>query len=249
MELSEHAREASLMDALVLNEEDVAKYSHLLEWVGENYYPGTSSYSLEEYANERREESAYYFSRDNLGFDSKIKVEQDTLAFYTVPYEPGWTATVNGKDVDIVKSNIGFMAVPVSAGENDIRFNYMTPGLKSGLLASGLSLLAILLYAYAIPRMCRKKRAGVGVSSEIGEGVELETEAEVEVEVEVETEAEVEVEVEVEVETEAETEAEVEMDVEASLEIESESQTETEAEAESDLEAESETEAESESEV
>lgn len=152
MEYSEHTRESVLLETIVLDEKEEKEYSHLFESVDEDYYPDTGNYALEENSNDRKKESAYYFSRDNLGFDSKIKVSKDTLAFYSVPYEKGWSATVNGKKVDIVKSNIGFMSVPVKAGDNEIRFNYMTPGFIEGIIIFILALIMLLIYSIAIPR-------------------------------------------------------------------------------------------------
>ncbi|MHB1453207.1 MAG: YfhO family protein [Saccharofermentanales bacterium] len=152
MEFSTSTRESLLLKAIVLDINEEKAYGKLFNKLDATFYPDESDDALASNCDDRREESAYYFSRDNLGFDSKIKVAEDTLAFYSVPYEPGWSATVNGKAVEIVRSNVGFMAVPVAAGDNVIRFNYMTPGLIPGLAMSFGALLLLLLYILAIPR-------------------------------------------------------------------------------------------------
>jgi hypothetical protein len=67
--------------------------------------------------------------------------------FYSIPYEEGWSATVNGKPAEIEKVNIGFMAVKVPAGENNVvRFDYETPGLKLGVIVSIISVLLFACY-------------------------------------------------------------------------------------------------------
>ena len=48
------------------------------------------------------------------------------------------------KSVSIEKADIGFMAVPVAAGDSEITFTYHTPGLKAGAL---LSLSGLVLFA------------------------------------------------------------------------------------------------------
>ena len=53
-------------------------------------------------------------------------------------------AEVNGKPVSIEKADVGFMAVPVPAGDSEITFTYHTPGLKAGAL---LSLGGLVLFA------------------------------------------------------------------------------------------------------
>ncbi len=158
MDMSTGEREYTLLRAIVLDKTDAKIYGKLFNKLDSTYYPDQSDEELKENCDARRAESAYYFARDNLGFDSKINVARDTLAFYSVPYEPGWSATVNGKAVDIVKADVGFMAVPVKAGDNVIRFNYMTPGLKAGLLIAVLALLVLLLYAVAAPRYMKSAR-------------------------------------------------------------------------------------------
>lgn len=66
--------------------------------------------------------------------------------FFSVPYDEGWSATVNGQPAQIEKVDIGFMAVRAPAGDSTIRFTYRTPGLGVGLLASGISLAVLAGY-------------------------------------------------------------------------------------------------------
>ena len=82
-------------------------------------------------------------------YDTK-KVTYDTRykAVFSVPYEAGWSAEVNGQPAEIRQVNVGFMAVLCPAGENiTIRFTYETPGLRVGasISAAGLLLLAVYL--------------------------------------------------------------------------------------------------------
>ncbi len=155
LKASTDSRERILLKAVVLDKEEESKYAGLFE----KYDGDISIYSDEEALSadcrERREGAAYYFARDNLGFDSKIITEKDTLVFYSVPYEPGWTATVNGETAEIIKTNVGFMSVAVKAGDNVIRFNYMTPGLIPGILVFFICLILLLLYLILLPRIVR----------------------------------------------------------------------------------------------
>ena len=57
-----------------------------------------------------------------------------------MPCSDGWTAKVNGKDVEIIKAHYGLTAVAVENGENSIEFTYNTPGLKEGIIISILSI-------------------------------------------------------------------------------------------------------------
>lgn len=94
----------------------------------------------------RAETSAYEFTVDNGGFTAKVKRESRSLVFFSVPYEAGWSCTVNGKKTDIEKVNVGFMAVAVPSGDSVIRFDYETPGLKLGIMITLGSALVFIIY-------------------------------------------------------------------------------------------------------
>lgn len=62
-------------------------------------------------------------------------------------YDPGWTATVDGKRAPVVPANGFSMAVPIPAGGHTVRLRYDTPGRGTG---AGLSLLSFGLLAALI---------------------------------------------------------------------------------------------------
>lgn len=155
--LTENTKERMLLKAIVLESDDVDKYGQLFELFDTEIYYDTSNFAIETDSAKRREESVSYFERDNRGFDAKIETTRETLVFFTVPYEPGWTAKVNGEDADIIKSNIGFMSVKVPEGTSEIRFNYMTPGLVEGIFIFAACLFLLIAYVYIIPRIVRRR--------------------------------------------------------------------------------------------
>ena len=104
---------------------------------------------------DRQKTTCSEFSHDNLGFSAKINLTEKELVFFSVPHEEGWSATVNGKETRIIKSNVGFMAVECGVGENEIRFNYMTPGLSTGLIISIAFLILFLGYIF-ISRLLKR---------------------------------------------------------------------------------------------
>lgn len=97
------------------------------------------------------------------GFTSKVSLEKDNLVFYSIPYEEGWSATVDGKPVKVEKVNVGFMAVLVPEGEHTVTFTYFTPGLKLGGLITLGSLIATVVYLF-VARALTKKRSGETVT-------------------------------------------------------------------------------------
>ena len=73
-------------------------------------------------------------------------MESENLVFFSIPYESGWKAYVNGKEVKIEKVNVGFMAVLAPEGDCEITFVYTTPGLYSGCIISGIAIIIAAIY-------------------------------------------------------------------------------------------------------
>lgn len=64
---------------------------------------------------------------------------------------------MDGKPVEILKANVGFMAVEVDGESHELRFSYVTPGLESGLACTGVAV--VLLVAYEL-KWIRRRRTG-----------------------------------------------------------------------------------------
>lgn len=86
------------------------------------------------------------FTTDKNGFVSHITLSRDNLVFYSVPYDDGWKAYVNGREAKIYNVNKGFMAVAAGAGENEIKFVYTVPGLTGGIIISVSAFAALIVY-------------------------------------------------------------------------------------------------------
>ena len=59
---------------------------------------------------------------------------------------PGWKATVNGRNADVLRANGVFRAVEVPAGVSDVEFRFLPRSLRLGAAVSlfGLAALATL---------------------------------------------------------------------------------------------------------
>lgn len=90
-----------------------------------------------------------------------IEVQKDGLFYTAIPYEPGWTALVDGEEVPLAQGydpslndvmlTDAVISFPLSAGYHVIELKYDAPGLKIGLLIS-LSSLAIFVLLWVLLR-------------------------------------------------------------------------------------------------
>ncbi len=127
-----------------------------------SYDSFTDGYATEEYLNAissaHLKECARDVSETTSTYECTIDADADKYAFFSIPNDSGWSATVNDEPVDIMDIN-GFMAVPVNEGENRIRFFYKVPGLAEGCMLTAGGAIAILLYIFVVPLVWgRKKR-------------------------------------------------------------------------------------------
>lgn len=148
-----------MLDAMVLTDEQVGKYSHLLSYHGDiDLTDYTQEYYLE-MCTARRKETCYFFEARGDGFTAKIDLSKENLVFFSVPWEEGWSATVDGQPVEIERVNVAFMAVDVPAGDHVIEFHYMTPGLKPGAVVTLASVLIFAAYLVVMTRRDKKRKA------------------------------------------------------------------------------------------
>lgn len=75
-------------------------------------------------------------STNSRGFEGEIDVSKDKLMFVSIPYGDSWRAFVDGREAEIKKANIGFMAIHLGKGRHRVRFVYDRPYQKIGLIVS-----------------------------------------------------------------------------------------------------------------
>jgi uncharacterized membrane protein YfhO len=90
--------------------------------------------------------------------DATFDAQHDETLLFTIPYDSGWTAYVNGKQVHTSKLYNGLLGVPVSKGLSTVELRYTTPGLSCGIAISIASIVLFCLWRI-IEGRCRKRIA------------------------------------------------------------------------------------------
>ena len=145
-----------LMRALVLSEEDAETYGKYLEKLPEAKLDDLWYDTYVSDCADRRASACSSFQMTNSGFHAEITLKKDDLVFFSVPYDDGFTAYVNGEETDVIRVDEGLMAVLAPAGENTIDFVYQADGYS---LASKVSLAALAAFAlYAGYFVWKKKK-------------------------------------------------------------------------------------------
>lgn len=143
-EISEGNRDSMMLQAIVIPDEDEEIWSQYLTEIEYVDYTNQAYYDA---CTERAESACEFFEYTNTGFTAINSSDTDEIVFFSVPYEDGWSATVNGEDAEILLSNIGFMSVIVPAGDDVvIEFNYVTPWLFEGICITAISVVCLVVY-------------------------------------------------------------------------------------------------------
>lgn len=145
--LSETYRERILTKAIVLKNKEAEKYNGILKhldtdeiiWSYQNFQDDCETLKSHSCSN---------FTETKRGFTATFNSERDRLLFFSVPFDKGFRAFVNGVETPIINATIGFSAVEVKSGENKIEFVYTPEGLNEGAVITVSA--ALILAAYIV---------------------------------------------------------------------------------------------------
>lgn len=182
-ELEEKNRHLVLLKAMVVELDDEEALSDTMEHMED---PAAETYDTpcyKEDCEKLKTHTCESFDYGKNSFEASITLPEDSgdkMIFFSVPYEKGWSATVNGQPAEIYQANVGFMAVRAQAGKtNEIRFTYSTPGLIPGAAATAVCVVLYVIYILVLkkknklkPRLKLKKSykvAAIGSADEIGD--------------------------------------------------------------------------------
>ena len=93
-----------------------------------------------EYAQTLRE---YVLEDVEVGADRVagiVAVPETRILQFSIPYSSGWTVYLDGEKTELLRSNVMYMSLIVPEGEHHVELTYQTPGLRTGLIISALTL-------------------------------------------------------------------------------------------------------------
>jgi hypothetical protein len=94
---------------------------------------------------------------DPAALAATVVAPRDGLAVILDPFYPGWTATLDGKPVPILRADYAFQAVAVPAGRHELRLSYRNRWVTTG---AAVSLGTLALLAGALALRSRRVRPG-----------------------------------------------------------------------------------------
>ncbi|MGN0519292.1 MAG: YfhO family protein [Candidatus Fimenecus sp.] len=74
-----------------------------------------------------------------------ITAAKDCVMTMAMPYDEGWTVTLDGEEIELIEHSSHWMMFAVPAGEHELEMHYFPQGLKEGLFVSAATILVLLL--------------------------------------------------------------------------------------------------------
>ena len=97
-------------------------------------------------------------SYTSTSVDATITASTDGRVVTTIPYDTGWTVTVDGKTVDMTAFKDTFVSFEISEGTHTIHLDYTPDGFYLGL-ASTLICIILLIMIAALIHLWKKNQA------------------------------------------------------------------------------------------
>lgn len=76
--------------------------------------------------------------------EGMVNVKNDGLLYTSIPYEKGWTVTVDGEKAEMVVVGDGVCAVSLKQGHHTVKFSYIPDGFVIGMIAF---VIAVVIFA------------------------------------------------------------------------------------------------------
>ncbi|MBR0164041.1 MAG: YfhO family protein [Lachnospiraceae bacterium] len=150
-----------LVRALILSDEDADRYGHLMEELPVSYRSAyVSDPVFDALCRERARSACTYFAETDSGYRARTSyLEKETLVFFPIPASGGFTITVDGEEVPVIRADYGLTAVPVPAGIHEIEARFVPPYLEQGAMCSFAGVMICMLYGlYHMGRTAKKEK-------------------------------------------------------------------------------------------
>lgn len=80
-------------------------------------------------------------------FSGKIKVESPSVLVFSMPFDPGWHASINGKKAELIPVDFGLTGLPLESGDHQITMDFKPPYFIQGWILFFFGLVLIYFQA------------------------------------------------------------------------------------------------------
>lgn len=133
------------LKALIVS--DTAGFSDILTDISNTAGEEITDDEYKRLIEDRRRSAASSCEKTSNGLTAQIELEKENVVFFSVSYNEGWSAYVDGEKTDVYNVNNGCVGVRVHEGRHEIRLCYTVKGFNEGIAITAVSSGILILYA------------------------------------------------------------------------------------------------------
>ncbi len=157
LDCSKASKDKMLVRVAILSDEVATKLDGVMNHASVALYDATSTRDYYKACDARRASACDEFTESTYGFKAHKISDGDEFVFFSIPYEDGFTAYVDGVETSIYKVDFGMMGIVVPDGEHDIEFKYALSGIDIGKKITILGILSLIIEIAVVILDSRKK--------------------------------------------------------------------------------------------
>ncbi len=161
MSLEKEERGKFMLKAMAV--EDVSAVSDYLDPVPEEELHAIDDEEFAEECSKRAEKTVSGYYTDDDSYNAETDFSEPELVFFSVAYDEGFTAYVDGEEVPLIKANFGFQAIPVPAGKHTIKCVYHSKWRDIGTVSSIIGISGLIVYTVIFMIIKRKNSTAVDI--------------------------------------------------------------------------------------
>ena len=158
LKLDLESRDLLLAKAFVINDSEQDKYKGFVHLNPASVPPIRTIADLEQGIAFLQGSTMHMTEHRQSLIRGTIALKAKKLLFFSVPYDKGWLATVDGKLVDIKLVDFGLMGIVLEAGEHTIELKFRPRFLGAGATVSLASLASYVVLLFVSGRAPPKRR-------------------------------------------------------------------------------------------
>jgi membrane protein YfhO len=153
LQLPSSMKPEALLHAAVLSAQSVADKPRLSQLSLDELKEQMSTTSIPDALAERRAAAMNIHSFRQTRIDGTIRVNQNGIVVFQMPFDAGWHAFSDGRAIPTLKVDGGLLGVAPKDGEHRIELRYQPPLLYAGAAVSVLSCAVLLFSLWRWPRI------------------------------------------------------------------------------------------------
>jgi uncharacterized membrane protein YfhO len=140
--LDKARKDALLLNAFVVDADREGGFAGLAEYPAAAASAAPTEAGFDGSFRDRTRDAFAVSARGQNFLDGAISIPARRLLFFSIPYDSGWSARVDGRAARLERVSVGFTGLLLEAGEHRVELRFTPPYRAAGALASLAALAA-----------------------------------------------------------------------------------------------------------